>query len=229
MANTLFYNTGKLFAKHFMPCLLDCNMVVDVANGNGLGQRSLKGPGIAQVFLHTTFGSPAVFNGITNNVAAGFAQVFFNDNYNKYFGGFSGFVSQLSGANVSISAGLTKGAAYVITSVGTSTAANWQAVGLSVGITPAAGVAFIASTAVAGVGTGVVQLANANGSGIGAIDVIGDPNLTLSPVGIGAGNPYIIVRMLAQNAPPVAAQPADSSVLGLAFYLSNSSVTVAGE
>lgn len=61
MANrrfTQFFNT-----LHTKPVLLDCNFIVDSTNGNGFGVRSLKGPGIARVFMHTT----AAFTGTYNN------------------------------------------------------------------------------------------------------------------------------------------------------------------
>lgn len=39
---------------HVSPVLLDCNFIVDSTNGNGLGIRSLKGPAIKDVFMHTS-------------------------------------------------------------------------------------------------------------------------------------------------------------------------------
>lgn len=233
MANRFFSNAGHFYAPHIMPVLLDCNFIIDHANGNGLGVRSLKGPGIAQVFGNTNQ-TPAVFNGITNNMPAGYFQIFLSDNYNRYFGGFSGFVSQLSGSSILVaSAGVVTGTVYVITIVGTTTAAGWQSLGLSVGITPAVGVAFVASATATATGTGAVQVANANGSGVGNLEVIGDPNTTIAPVGVGAGNPYIIVRSVgptnSSTTTPIAKAPADNATLGMSFYMSNSSVLVSGE
>src|ERR1017187_7071420 len=43
----------NFYSLHNFPVLLDCNFVVDSQNANGLGIRSLKGPGIAHVFMHT--------------------------------------------------------------------------------------------------------------------------------------------------------------------------------
>src|ERR1700679_2275117 len=63
MANTTFFNSGRIFAKHYAPVLLDCNFIVDSANGNGLGLRSLKGPGIKNVFMQSSIlapGAPAL-------------------------------------------------------------------------------------------------------------------------------------------------------------------------
>lgn len=231
MANSRF--TQFFYTKHMMPTLLDCNFVIDVANPNGLGIRSLKGPGIAQVFGNTS-GTPAVFNGTTNNLPAGYFQIFFQDNYFRYYGGFSGFVTQVSGTPILVaSAGVVKGTVYVIVSVGTTTAAGWQSLGLAVGITPAVGVTFVGLATTTATGTGAVEVPHVNGSGIQYLEAVGDAKLSLGPSGLGAGNPYIIVRtMSATNSStttPIATAPADNSVLGMSFYLSNSSVTVAGE
>jgi hypothetical protein len=225
MANrtfTQFFNT-----LHKGPVLIDCNFIIDSTNGNGLGLRSLKGPGISQVFGYST--SP--ISG--NNLAQGYYQIFFQDNYYRYFGGFSGFVAPVS-TSVNISSGLSVGTTYVIVSVGTSTAANWQAVGLSPYITPAVGVSFVASSSSAGTGTGVVQTPTATGSKITDIEVVGDPNTTLNSNPYGNG--YIIVRTMAPvysgTGPAVnmaVTQPADNSTFGLSFYLSNSSVIIQGE
>jgi hypothetical protein len=218
--NQFFYSYHKMLVE------LDCNFVFDSTNGNGLGERSLKGRGISQAYAYST--SPAA----GNLVPQGYIQIFFADNYYRYFGGFSGFVSPIS-TTVNISSGLSSGSVYVITSVGTSTPANWQAVGLSPYITPAPGVAFIASTSSAGTGTGTVQSPTATGSTITNIEVVGDANTTLSSNPYG--NAYIMLRCMAPSysgtgpsVPMAVTQPADGSVFGSTFFLSNSSVLIDG-
>ena len=64
MANSQFQQF--FWTKHTFPVLLDCNFIVDPANGNGLGIRTLKGPGVKNVFMHTT----ASFTGTTVNTSA---------------------------------------------------------------------------------------------------------------------------------------------------------------
>lgn len=225
MANRLF--TQFFETLHKGPVLLDCNFVVDSTNANGLGVSSLKGPGISQVYGYSS--SPIS----ANKLSAGYFQIFFQDNYYKYFGGFRGFASPTS-TNVNISSGLSVGTTYVITSVGTSTAANWQAVGLSTSITPAVGVSFVASSSSAGTGTGVVQTPTATGSHISHLEVVGDPNTTLNSNPNGGS--YIILRCMAPvysgsgpSVPMAVTTPVDGSVLNLSFYLSNSSVLVQSE
>ena len=194
---------------------LDCNFVVDATNGNGLGIRSLKGAPCAAVYMHTS-ATPATGN---PNPPSGYIYVQLAANYFGYVGGYSGFVSPLSGSNVSISSGLSANSVYVITSVGTSTAANWQAIGLPLGLTPTVGQAFVASTSSAGTGTGTVQLAAASGSGISAIDVIGDANQTVG----ATGGAYLILRALgATNSSTTTLQataPAAGTVIGLRFVM----------
>ena len=231
MANrrfTQFYNT-----LHSRPVQLDCNFIVDSTNGNGLGIRSLKGPGIANVYMKTS-ATPAAGN---PNPAAGYIYVQFQDNYNRYYGGYSGAVAPASGSNITLVSGsMVVGGVYIITSLGTTTLAQWQAVGLPIGITPAVGASFVAS-ATTGSGTGVVQAMKAAGSGIGAFEVVGDPNLTLTssaPITAGStAGSYMILACMSPTSSsvttPVVTAPANGSVIGLTFVLSNSSIQVQGE
>lgn len=194
---------------------IDCNFVVDSANGNGLGERSLKGSGCAAVYMHTS-ASPASGN---PNPPSGYILVQLKNQYFGYVGGYSGFVSPLSGSSVNISSGLTQHNPYVIVSVGTSTAANWQAVGLPAGLTPTVGQAFIATTSSAGTGTGVVQAPAATGSGALYTDLIGDAGQS---VGATSGANILIRVLGATNSSTttlVATAPADNTVIGLRFVM----------
>lgn len=62
MANRNWASGGKIYSMHVKPVLLDCNFIVDSANGNGLGIRSLKGPCVSAVYMH----SSATFVGDTH-------------------------------------------------------------------------------------------------------------------------------------------------------------------
>lgn len=171
-------------------------------------------------------------NGSANpNPPSGYAWIQFKQNYNIYLGGFSGFVSQLSGSNVNIDASdaaLTAGAAYVITSLGTSTLADWQAVGLPPGLVPTVGQSFIALVTGAGTGTGKVQIPVASGSGISVVDVIGDPNQSISNSSIAAnGGAWVLVRFLAATSSGVttliATAPQNNAAVGMTFKFDQSS------
>jgi hypothetical protein len=229
MANRNWASAGKIYSMHVQPVLLDCNFVVDSSNANGLGIRSLKGPAVQAVYMHTS-STPATGN---PNPAAGYIVVQLADNYNRSFSGFNAIVSPLSGSNLLVaSAGLTVGLPYVISVLGTTTTDAWHALGVPAGVTPAVGVAFVAA-ATSALGTGAVQVPAAAGSGIFSIETVGDPNLSLAPnptANQGFGG-QIILRCLKDSAAdaPVIGAPADGTVISLAFYLSNSSIQIKGE
>jgi hypothetical protein len=226
MANRSF--TRSFYTLEEYPVIISCNFIVDSTNGNGLGLRSLKGPGVKAVYMHTSAtpasGSP--------NPASGTIVVQLQDNYNRLLSGFDARVSALSGTPVAIlasGAALVVGNPYVITSIGTSTAADFHAIGVPKGVTPAVGVAFIASATGSGVGSGSVQAPAATGSGVASIETVGDSNLAIAPLkllnqGFGAQ----IILQCRDYAGAIVA-PAAGSVISLALYLSNGSNTVSGE
>lgn len=228
--------TKVFYTLHNYPVLLDCNFIVDSANGNGLGIRSLKGPGIKAVFMHTST-TPLAGN---PNPAAGTIIVQFQDAYFRSFSGGSAIVSPLSGTPIVVTAAgahIVAGTPYVIVQVGTTTTAEWQSIGVPIGVTPAVGVAFIGSaTTGAGVGTGLVEVVSATGSGIDHFETVGDPNTTIGSGtiatnaygygGQGAAIPYIIINCMLDT---VKTQPADGTVISLQFLMSNSSLIRSGE
>ena len=209
---------------HVMPVLLDCNFIVDSSNGNGLGIRSLKGPAVENVYMHTS-ATPASGN---PNPASGIIIVQLQDNYNRYMGGFSGQVSALGASQATTSANV----AYVVTSLGSSTQAEWIAVGFprqylnsSTGL-PNVGAAFVATSSGTIGGSATVAPSSASGSGIDHIEVLGDVNQTIvsqSPQLVGA---QLVLQCFFEGA---VAAPANGSVISLAFYMNNSSITVEGE
>src|ERR1700691_3539946 len=98
MANRNFANS-RMYTGHVSPVLIDCNFIVDSTNGNGLGIRSLKGPVIENVFMHTS--APLAGSG-NPNPEPGVIVVQLADNYNRYLGGFSGEVSPLGSPSSSV-------------------------------------------------------------------------------------------------------------------------------
>lgn len=209
------------FNPHNKATVLDCNFVVDSANGNGLGIRSLdQGGRIQSVFMHTSAtaapGNPNPENGII--------IVNLQDNYNKYLGGYAGFVGPLTGTPISISGSsvLTVGAPYVIVSLGTTTQAQWVAAGLQANMKAAVGVSFIAAITGGGTGTGIVEAPLSTGAGIDHIEVVGDANL-MNSIGVnvlGAGNGMQLILACYKNT--ALTKPADGTVVGMNFYMNNS-------
>jgi len=226
-------NAGHFYSNIVGPVKIDMNFIVDSANGNGLGIRSLKSNGYVQnVFMHTS-STPGTNNGYLNpNPATGYALIQFKYNFNKYLGGFQGFVSPVSGTPINVTTGTTAGLAYVIVTVGTTTIDQWQKLGLPLGVTPAVGVSFIAIATTTATGTGVIEVPAASGSTILDVDVIGDANLSTSSSIATFGGQWLLVRFLgATNSSTttlVKTAPADNSVVGLSAFFDNSSVTVDG-
>ena len=157
--------------------------------------------------------------------APGYLWVKFKNNFNKYLGGFSGFVSPLIATNIAIdSTLLTVGQAYVIVSTGTSTLSDWLAVGLPAGFTPTVGQSFIATKSGNGAGSGLVRAPSV--SGVNSIEVVGDPNQTISNSNLAANaGAMVLVQFLSNN---VLTAPTDGSVCGMCFRFDGSSVTVDG-
>lgn len=221
MANRNWSNGGKLYAMETMPVLISCNFVVDSTNGNGLGIRSLKGPGVQAVYMNST--SPSASN---PNPAAGSILVQLQDNYNRSLCGFDARVSPISGTPLTST---TAGTPVIIVSLGTATAAQWQAKGLPRGITAAVGVSFVPTASGTIGGSAAVEIAAALGSGVASIETLGDPNLSIAPnpnANQGYGASFILQCRDYQGA---IVAPAAGSVISLSFYLSNSSVSVQGE
>lgn len=224
------FPNNKLYQYEVKPALLSCNFVVDVANGNGLGIRSLKGAGIANVFMHTSSTPGAGVGGLVNpNPANGIIVVQLQNSYQRYLAGFSGQVSPVTGSNLTST---TNHTAYVITSLGTATVAQWVAAGLPVGIAPALGAAFVARATGTIGGSATVKAVAV--SGIQLIEVIGDPNASLTNSNLYQnGGGQVVLQCLgatdASTTTLIAKAPADGSVVSLSFLLSNSSVTVAGQ
>jgi len=225
MANRNFPNS-RLYSGHYAPVMIDCQFTVSSTDSGGLGITSLKGPYVANVFMNTS-ATPASGN---PNPSAGIIVVQLQDNFNRWLTGFKSISSPNSGSNVAVSgSSLSVGAAYVISVLGTSTAADWIALGVPKGVTPAVGVSFIAAATGAGSGSGQVQLPATNGSTVMQIEQVGDPNQSIAPspsANQGFGGQFIFRCM---NKSGAQAAPADGSVITIGLILSNSSLTVGGE
>ena len=206
---------------HVSPVLLDCNFVVDSTNGDGLGIRSLKGPAIANVFMKTS-ATPAAGN---PNPGSGTIIVQLADSYNRYFGGFAGSAAPVGTPATSTTAGVVS----IVTSLGTATSAQWLAAGFpaaylstTTGL-PSVGAAFIPTVSATIGGSATAAPIVSTGSGIDHIELVGDPNMTLSSQIQGG---QLVFQCFLSNAQ---AAPANGTVISMSFYLSNSSILIQGE
>lgn len=207
-----------------MPVLISCNFIVDSANGNGLGIRSLKGPYVQNVFMHTTStpgaGNPNPVNmsiSPTNpNPQAGVIVVQLQDAYNKSLAGFNSVVQPLGSSSGSV----TAGNAYVLTSLGTATTAQLVAAGIPAGCIPAVGSPFIAASTETLPGSATA--AQTAASTIANINVVGDSNQTIYPWPISTQYFGGQIILECRNYSDAVAAPVDGTVINLNFLMSNS-------
>lgn len=238
MANRSWLNS-RLFSGHKDCVFIDCNFIVDSTNGNGLGLRSLKGPYVQNVFMHTTV-TPGAGNGnpaspalsiVNPNPASGIIVVQMQDAFTGVYTGGNSIVSPASGTPiVPTGTNLTVGNAYIITALGAMTRADWIALGVPAAVIPAIGVAFIAKAqgATSG-GTSAVQSPAAAGSAVMSIETVGNSNLAANPYPItaqGFGSQFVLA---CRNVSGAIAAPAAGSVISLSFLMNNTSVKLQGE
>lgn len=164
---------------------------------NGLGVTSVKSNGYANyVFMHTST-TPTASNGITNpNPANGYAMIGLKNNFNKFLG--LRWEIDAPAGNTGTTSTVT-GTIYTITLVGTTTAAQWQAVGLPAWLTPTVGQSFVAIATQAIGGTGTVGTAGV--SNIGQVSVVGNPDTTIASSNIAQyGGAYLLLQFSALTA-----------------------------
>lgn len=222
-------NGKSLYTNVTKPQEVWCNFIVDAANGNGLGVRSIKSNGyVESVFMHTS-STPGTVFGFTNpNPAPGYALIRFKNNFNYYLGGVNG---QITPTTSNTTSSLTAGNVYVITVLGTTTTAQWQTAGLLPGLTPTLGQSFVSKITGSITGTGRVGLPGIPTTQV--VTVVGDPNASISNSSIAnnAGAQIMLQFAAATNSSTttlVAANPADNTVVGLQFCFDGSSVTIDG-
>lgn len=207
--------SNKMYQMEAYPVLVSCTFTVD--NTAGAGITSLTGGAVKSVYMHSL--APSSSN---PNPAASCIQIQLQDNYSKLLGLNVALQEPTSGIDLNA---VVSGTPYVITTLGTTTLAQWQAVGLPAGVVPAVGVAFVA-TATAGLGgTGKVQVCVQ--CDVDSVEILGNPNTTLALTN-SAVNGGAILQLICRKAGAPQALP-NGSVVRVNMYLSNSSVTVQGQ
>jgi len=212
MASRSFYQ----WCYSLVPALSKLNLQFTVGATGAVTASSTQGSGISSV----------------TRVSAGIYKILLQDNYYKFLNFDWNMISPSSGSDLGVTAlgaELTIGVAYVITTLGTTTTANWVTLGVPSSVTPAVGVAFVAAATGAGTGTGKVQLPLATGSGISVVEPIGNPNLTIK----NQSNPYMLIQCLAptnsSTTTLVATDPASGSIFQMDLWMRNSTLTQKGE
>lgn len=132
----------------------------------------------------------------------------------------------LSPAPTDVNTGFTVGAVTF-----TSLAADWQSVGLPVGLTPTVGQSFIATATGSALGTGTVKAPSL--SAVGPVQIVGDPNQSISNSSIASnGGAWLLVAFPgatdASTTTLIPTAPALSTVVQMSLRFDGSAVTVDG-
>jgi hypothetical protein len=169
-------------------------------------------------------------HGVLNpNPAPGYILVQFDNQFNRLLQVFGGQISPVSGSPLT---SVSVNQVYVIVSLGTSTPAQWYAVGFPPNMMPSVGAAFVATSSGTIGGSAAVEVPGE--TGIGSIEAIGDPNQTLASSNVYQyGGAQILLQALSPTSSsvttPVPTQPAQNSVISLSFLFSNSSIAINGQ
>jgi len=113
----------------------------------------------------------------------------------------------------------------------TTLAADWQTVGLPLGLTPALGQSFIATATGGALGTGQVRAVGI--SGIGQIEIVGDPTQSINSTDLATyGGAWVLVKFLAPTnattTTPIPTAPTAGTTMAMTFKFDGSNVTVDG-
>lgn len=217
----------KLYSGHAFPVLVDCKFTVNPTDTGGLGITSLAGPYVQAVYMNTS-ATPAT---LSPNPVAGNIVIQLQDNFSQIYSLTHAIHAPISGTPIVVTAAgahLVAGTAYIISTIGTTTTAEWHSLGVPAGITPAVGTPFISGSLTGiGVGTGAVEIPAA--SSVASIEIVGTPTPMLNPTpsayqGYGGS---LILRCLDYAGALVA--PTAGTVIRISVLLSNSSVTLQGD
>lgn len=209
-------NGGHFYSNITQPVKIDLSFIVDAANSNGLGIRSLKSNGYVQsVYMHTSAtpasGSP--------NPATGFLVLRLNNNFNVFLGQSVSITSPVTGSNLTAT---VNHVSYQITALGSATLAQWLAVGYPAGFTPAVGQSFVATASATIGGSATVKAIGA--SGVDNAEVVGAPLVSNSAIGTNGGA-QVLMQFLNASTPT---NPADESIVEMSLNFDGSSVTIDG-
>lgn len=204
---------------HAAPALVDCTFTINAASPTGI--TGLTGPLVAAVYSASN--SPSALN---PNPINGYIVVQLQDSWNRLFGFLATVTNYPAfGSPITIdSGGLTPGTTYVISTVGNATLAQWHAIGLAKGVTPAVGVGLVALTTGPGPSTttSAVDTVRSSESTYG---LVGDSNLSIAPN--PAANQGFGAQFFVRNSDETTIE--DGTQISLMFYLSNSSIKTQGE
>ncbi len=200
MANRNFPQ-ARLWGMHMFPVSLDMSVAISgtagapsIESGSGLGIASI------------------------TRMAEGQYRIQLQDNYMKLLDLNVSLQSPVTGGGVAAGS-LSPGSVYQITSMGTTTQAQWETAGVPSGITAAVGVTFKCAATSAGTGEGKLL----GSSGISSAEIMGNNvnMLNKQPFTALSGGLIDFQTLDKDNA---ASDPSDGSKMYINIKLSNSSV-----
>lgn len=205
----------KLYQMEAYPVLVSCTFTVDSTAPAGV--TGLTGGTVQNVWMNSS--SPSASN---PNPVASVMQIRLQDNYSKLLGLSVSLQEATSGTPLT---SVSLGVPYVITSLGTTSLAQWQAKGLPAGVVPAVGVCFVATAAGALGGTGEVQTClDVQGP---EISILGNANANLQNSNSSVNGGAILNLISRASGSPTALR--NGTVVRVNMLLSNSSVQVNGQ
>lgn len=205
-----------------MPQEIFLSWTVAASDSGGLGITGLKSNGWAQyVFMHTSQ-TPGAVSGVTNpNPADGVVAIRLKQNFNVFLGAQCTALNTVTGEALTST---TTGTTYQIVTVGTTTTAQWVTAGLPVGLTPAAGMTFVAAATASFGGSGTVKAIAA--PGFDNFSISGNPTSTIQSNDIGTYHgAYLVGKFILAGS---LAAPTAGTVINLRLSFDRSSVTVDG-
>jgi len=213
-------NGKSIYTNVAKPVLVNLNFTVTPTNG--LGITSLKSNGFVE-------NNP--------NPANGFGVIQLKQNFNYFLGllNYSITPPNVTPTKIDNSA-LTIGQAYVISTLGNATAAQWTTVGVPAGVTPAVGVAFIAiATTATTANTSTSRVSLPGVSAVTGIETIGVTNTSItSAIASNAGQRVYFqftaptISTGAYVSPYIPTAPTAGSIVSLGLFFDGSSVTIDG-
>ncbi len=201
------FRSNRIYNNHVFPVHIDARATIGSTGAITLVSSSVVPGSSPSINQQQSMGIKAI-----TRLGVGTYQIQLDDNYSSMYKLDVSFTSAVTGAEIQVdtgTAGLSVGTAYQITTLGTSTAANWTTLGLASGLTAAVGQVFVALATGAGSGTGKVKAVAAANTSLQA-QVLGVPDLMLNtqPFVQGNGGGIIVFQTLASIATPAAYTPA---------------------
>ncbi len=190
----------------------------------GVGVSSVLSNGYVEyVFMHTST-TPSSTNGFLNpNPPSGFAVISLKNNaFNKFVGVQGSVVATPTSTSTTST---TANSPFVITALGTATAAQWTAVGLPAGMTATVGQSFIATASQSIGGSATVGVPGV--SNVAAISIVGNPSVMVGNSNI-AQNSGAQIMLLFQDFAGAAVAPTAASIIRLELVYDGSNVSIDG-